>query len=203
MNHSNIIHKKRLMWRLDKSISNLLIILSIIITALTIPFPELFRYWMNKYYLYVTHDIPSILVQFWLYQFLHWWMLHILSNSLFIYIFWNQVEILMWKKRYLQFFLLNAIFTWFAILFLSSANTVWISWFAMAIMGYVFMHLRKIKHPDYKWAWIFLVLNVLIWFGSNISLIWHLAWAIFWCWYFYLETNLRSRKLIDKNKYGL
>ncbi|EKE28601.1 MAG: hypothetical protein ACD_3C00040G0002 [uncultured bacterium (gcode 4)] len=181
----------------SKSISNMLILISIFITSLTIPFQQLYNYWMNNYYL-GNWDYLTLLIQFCLYQFLHWWLLHILSNSIFIYLFWNQVERLLWKKRFLMFFLLNTIFTWVAILILSEWNTVGISWFAMAVMWYVFMYMRKIRHPDYKWAWTFLALNILIWFSSNISLVWHLWWAVFGCLFFIFESNLKKKKFNKK-----
>ncbi len=112
----------------------------------------------------------------------------------FIYIFWNQIEFLIWQKRYILFFILNTIFTWFFLLFLSDWNTIWISGFAMAILAYVFLELKKRNNPEYKSAWIFLLINISIWFGSNISLIWHLFWAIFWIIYFiFLNKNFKIK----------
>jgi membrane associated rhomboid family serine protease len=181
------------MEKFKKSISNYLIALSIFITILSVPFPELLNYGMNSYNLSITGNYLLLSLQFLLYQFLHWSILHILGNSIFIYIFWNQVEKLLWTKKYIIFFILNTIFTWAALLFLSSWNTIWISWFAMAVLGYMFMELRRINHPDYRWAGTFLVINILIWFTSNISLIWHLAGAIFGILYFYMLNSSRNK----------
>ena len=154
--------------------------------------PMIYEYWMNKYFLGVNPNYYSFISQFLLYQFIHGWVLHLLSNSIFLYIFWNLIEKQIWTHRYILFFALNTFAVWISLLIFSSWNTVWISGFAMAVMWYAFMHLRKIKHPDYKWAWTFIILNVLIWIWSNVSLIGHLSWALFGMLFFYL-TDLTKK----------
>ena len=130
------------------------------------------------------------LTQFLLYQFLHGWAFHILANSLFIYIFWNQLESFIWNKKYIAFFALNAIFVWIALLFLSTWTTIWISWFAMAILAYITMELKRRKNPEYKAALLFLWINVAIGLTWNISFVWHLSWAVFWIIFYFYSTKI-------------
>jgi membrane associated rhomboid family serine protease len=175
------------------SVSNIFIFISIFVTFLSFFFDTIFAFWMNHFFINQQNYL-LVTVQFLLYQFIHWWILHLFSNAIFIYIFWNQVEILLWEKKYFLFFVLNTIFVWVALLFLSSGTTVWISGFAMAILAYVFLELKKRNNPEYKWAWVFLLINIFIWLWSSISLVGHLFWAIFWIIYFVvLNENLKTK----------
>ena len=175
----------------NKTISNSLILISLIVTLLSFFSSSILEYWMNIYFL-IEKNYIWVLVQFALYQFLHWWMLHLLSNSIFIYLFWNQIEALIWKNKYILFFILNSIFVGISLLFLSSGNTIWISGFAMALLAYYFLELKWRNHPDYKWALFFLIINIMIWFGSNIRFVGHLSWAIFWVIYYYSLKKLNQ-----------
>lgn len=176
---------------MKKTISNTLILASILATILVIFNSNLSIFGMNKYFLN-SWNYFNFWLQIILYQFLHGWFLHLISNSIFLYIFGNQVELLIWKKKYITFFLLNTIFVSISLLLFSWWNTIWISGFGMAILAFIFLVLKKSKHPDYRWAWVFLILNIWIWFTSNISLVWHLAWAIFGFIFFYI-INLTNK----------
>ena len=176
-----------------KTFSNTLIIICAVITVISMVYPPIIGYWMNNMYIQ-NKDYIWVLVQFLLYQFLHWWLLHLVSNALFIYIFWTQIESFIWKKKYIIFFLLNTIFVWISLLLFSPWNTIWISWFAMAILWYYFMILKRINHPEYKSALLLLIINIWIWFIGNISLIWHLFWAIFGIIFFYWDRFLSKWK---------
>jgi membrane associated rhomboid family serine protease len=168
----------------NKTISNSLILISLIITLLSFISNSILQFWMNLYFVMMWNYI-WVLAQFSLYQFLHWWFLHLLSNSIFIYLFWNQIEALIWKNKYILFFILNTIFVGISLLFLSSGNTIWISGFAMALLAYYFLELKWRNHPDYKWALLFLIINISIWLWSNISFVGHLSGAIFWAIFYY------------------
>ncbi len=170
------------------TVSNFLILICIFVTLISFFMPKILIFWMNDFFI-LNKNYVWFIVQFILYQFLHWWIFHLLSNSIFIYIFWNQIEFLIWKKSYILFFILNTIFTWLFLLFLSDWNTIWISGFAMAILAYIFLELKKRNNPEYKSAWIFLLINISIWFSSDISLIWHLFWAIFWIIYYIISSK--------------
>lgn len=178
---------------MKNSFSSQLIYICTIFTIVSFFYWNILEFWMNSEFLHAWEYL-HVFFQFAFYQFLHWSIAHLLSNSLFLYIFWNQLEIYMWKRKYILFFLINTLFSWFAIMIFSRANTIWISSFAMAILGYMFLVLRNKNHPDYKSAWFLLALNVLIWISWNISFVWHAAWAIFWFSFYFTENLFKKLK---------
>ncbi|MFA6090676.1 MAG: rhomboid family intramembrane serine protease [Candidatus Gracilibacteria bacterium] len=169
----------------NKSFSNILIILSCIITGISFFSNNILSYGMNSYFINDGFSIVLI-IQFLLYQFLHGGILHLLFNSFFLYLFGNQVESLIGRNRFMIFFILNTFFVGIALLFLSNGNTIGISGFAMAILSYIFLELRSRNNPEYKSAGVFLIINILMGLGGNISLVGHLSGAIFGIVFYYL-----------------
>ncbi len=174
------------------TISNILIIISTIITALTYFIPSLYQFGLNSIFFqdWIYH---IFLIQFLFYQFLHWGIMHLLFNSIFIYIFWNQLEVLIWKTKFLYFFVFNTIFTWVMLFLLAQWNTIWISWFCMALLSYVTLELYNRWDTEYKWWITAIILNIAIWFVPWISLLWHLFWSIAWVLFYF------ANKLLQKN----
>lgn len=171
--------------KIEKTFSNILIIISLIFTVLAYIIPWIYNLWINRIYI-LNNEYEYFMLQIILFQFIHWWMLHLLWNSIFIFIFWNQIEFIQGKKKYIIFFIFNTIFTATSLLLLTSSNTIWISWFAMAILWYYAMIMKEIRHPEYKNALFLLFINVIIWIWTNISLVWHLFWWISWILYFFI-----------------
>lgn len=170
-------------YEFKKSISNTLIIIAAIVTIISMWFKMILHYGMSNEFL-PSGDYIALLLQFLLYQFLHGGFWHLTSNSLFLYLFWNVIEKHLGATKYILFFLGNTIFVWVALLFLSQGITIGISGFAMAILAYYILELKRVWNPDYKWAITLLIINILIGFTSDVSFIWHFAWAIFgWIWY--------------------
>ena len=159
------------------TISNTLIIISTIVTFCAISYPSIYAIGMNNKFLneWLYH---IYILQFFTGSFLHWWLVHLFFNSMFIYFFWNIVEWLIWRKKYLIFFIFVTIFDWALISVFSSGNTVWISGFCMALLSYYTLELRSRNDPEYKWWITAIIINVWIWFIPWISLYWHLFWAI-------------------------
>lgn len=182
------------------SISNYLIIISIFFTFLAFYHPWLYNFGMNSYFLnrWIYH---IYFIQFFTSNFLHWWILHLLFNSIFIYYFWNIVELILWSKKYLIFFVFTAIFNGLLLTILSAWNTIWISWFAMAILAYYTLELKEQKNPEYNWWITALVINIVIWFHPQISLFWHLFWAIAWVIFYLINRKWLSR-LMTPIKYN-
>jgi len=173
------------------TLSNFLIIISFIFTLISVKNPEILSFWMNNFFI-LQNDFLKVFIQFCFYSFLHWWVLHLVFNSIFIYIFWNKVEEIIWFKNYFIFFILTTVFNWIFILLLSNSNTIWISWFALALLSFYTLKLHEVKNSDYKWWITAIILNVLIWFSSQISFVWHLFWAIFWVIYFYILKIIKK-----------
>lgn len=181
-----------------KTISSNLIIISFLMTLLATFFWEINIFWMNNYYL-LDWNYLIFWIQLFLYQFIHSWFLHLISNSIILFILWNQLEFIIWKKRFFILFILNSIFVAICLLLFSSWTTVWISWFWMAILTCLMMFYKQINQQEFKWALVFVVINILIGLWPNVSLTWHLSWAIFWILFFYLLKLTENWKNICKN----
>ena len=169
------------------SFSNTLIVFACIVTffALFIN-PSLFIFWINDNY-YSAWLYHVWILQFFSAQLLHGSSLHLLFNMIFVGYFWNIIERTLWYQNMCIFFVLTSVFLWLSITFLSAphSNTVWMSWFAMAILTYYTLELYSIKHPDYRGGITVIVINVLIWFMPNISLLWHAWGVVFWILFWY------------------
>jgi len=174
------------------TISNLLILLSWIFTLAVYINPDLYQYWINKYFFY-KWDYLIYFIQFFSWTFIHSWITHFLMNSVFLYYFWNPLENIIWRKKYLIFFITCTIILGLTISNLSDWNTVWISWFAMALLSYYTVLLYSLKNPQYKWWITALAINIGIWILPWISLVWHLFWSIYWIIFFWI-TKKKIRK---------
>ncbi len=182
--------------KFNKSISNLLISLSVGFTFVAFLYPEMYnllginRYNMDSEYFYL------VFIQFFTWTFLHWSISHILLNSIFVYYFWNILELLIWKKRFLMFFIFSTIFIGTWIILTTDANTIWISWFAMALLTYYTLELRSRNNPEYKWWITAIIINVWIWILPQISMHWHLYWVIAWVVFYILNKHFFTPKLV-------
>lgn len=177
--------------------SNSLIFISIIFTILWYIFPGfVFEWWINNYSLVEWNSIHWF-IQFFSWTFLHWSTLHILMNSIFIYYFWNILELIIWKNKLIIFFILSVTFNWILLSqFAWMQNTIWISWFALSIVTYYTLHLKSLSNIEYKWWITVIVLSVLMGLYPWISFYWHLFWIIFWVIFYYISNDFRLKKLI-------
>lgn len=183
--------------------SNILIVISIIFTVIWYMFPEFILKWsINNYYLYLWNYFHWI-IQFFTGTFLHWGLLHLLMNLIFIYYFWNILEIIMWRNKYILFFILSVIFNGVLLsYFASNSYTIWISGFALAIITYYTLELKALNNPEYKWWVTAIIINIWIWFYPWVSLYWHLFWAIFWIIFFYLNNDFMKKQLVWLFRYN-
>jgi membrane associated rhomboid family serine protease len=181
------------------SITYLLIWISFLTTLSALFFPVLNVFWLNRnflvewyYWIYIFQLFFSV--------FLHWWIFHFLMNSIFLYIFGNMLELLIWRKKYILFFLFIVLFNWILITFFEwwNTNTIWISGFCMAILSYYVLELKSRNNPEYKWWITAIIVNVGIWFLPWISLFWHLFWAIWWIIFYFLNKDFFRPKLVWK-----
>lgn len=175
------------------TLSNSLILISAIITIIAFWNENLYEFWMNKYFFY-TWNYLFVLIQFFLYSFLHGWVFHLLFNSIFVYYFWNKLENYLWNFKYLLFFLIATIFNWICILYFTSWNTIWISWFAMALLSFLTLKLFELKNDEYKWWIMAIVLNIVIWFTPWISFVWHFSWVIIWVIFYFIDRFLLQKR---------
>jgi len=174
------------------SISNILILISLLFTLSAIIYPNLYMFGYNNYFL-SRSDYHIYLIQFFSSVFLHAGFLHLFANSLFLYIFWNTVELLVWKRKYIWFFIFVAFFVWSWLTFVGVWNTVWISWFCMALLSYYTLELKSKNNIDYKWWITAIVVNIAIWIHPWISLFWHMFWAIAGIIFYILNKNFRQK----------
>ncbi len=176
------------------SVSNILIWLSVVFTIGATINPALYRLWMNDYFL-DKWDYLIYFTQFFTSNFLHSWIFHLFFNSMFIYYFGNQVELILWQKKYISLFIFNAIFVWVWLTILGEWNTIWISSFCMAILTYFTLDLKSKKIDEYKWWLTAIVINIVIWLNPQISLMWHLLWVIAWIIFYYINKTFFKRVL--------
>lgn len=115
------------------TLSNSLIIICAIFTLASFQNPEILQYSMHNYFL-ERKDYADFVIQILFYSFLHDGFLHLLFNSVFIYIFWNKVEIILWEKMYALLLIFTILFTPIFIL-LSWEHSLWFSNFGMAILS--------------------------------------------------------------------
>lgn len=174
--------------------TNILIIISLFFTILWYFLPEIFIFWLNELFInnwnYLVYFVQLIL-----YSFIHWWFVHFFMNGIFLYIFWNPLEILIWRKKYILFFIFSILFNWILLTyFVSWSNTVWISGFCLAIMTYYVLELKSRNNPEYKWWITALVLNLWIWFIPGISLFGHLFWLISWIIFYFSNKSIIINK---------
>ena len=165
------------------TVSNILIAISAVFTLFAFANSNLYIFWMNdgffqagKYNIWIAQMFSS--------QFLHGSIMHIVANSFFILYFWNVLEKRIGAQRMLVFFITCSMFLGILITFLSGANTVWISGFALAVLTYYTLLLRQQWNPEYMWWVTAIVLNILIGLSPGISFLWHF-WGmvygfIFW-----------------------
>lgn len=181
---------------IQKTISNALILISILCTILVNLDIRLYIFWMNNLFLedWLYH---IFFLQFFTGSFIHWSIMHLLFNSIFIYFFWNIVEWIIWKKKFFLFFVFVTIFNWILLSLINIwENTIWISWFCMALISYYTLELKSRNDSDYKWWITAIIINIWIWFIPWISLFWHLFWAIAGVLFYLMNKNFFKEKWV-------
>lgn len=176
------------------SISNQLIALCLIFTTASFFSPELHIYGLNHIFI-LEWNYFSVGLQILLYSFLHGGIFHLLFNSIFLGVFWNQLERYIGKFWYILFFLFSTIFTGMALFIFTpiGTNTIGISWFALWILTFLTALFFQQKNDEYKWGLSAIFINIALWFTGNISLIWHIFGALSWG-IFYLMYRIFQKK---------
>lgn len=178
-----------------------LIFISLIFTLWAYIKPDLYMFWLNHSFIdnwnYLVYSI-----QLFTSVFLHGDFIHFLFNSIFIYIFWTSLELLIWKKKFIIFFIFIVLFNGILLTYFtnSSVNTIWMSWFWMAIISYYVLELKSWNNNEYKWWITAIIINLLVWFMPWISLLWHLFWVIWWVIYYYYNKEFFKPKFVWKIK---
>jgi len=159
------------------SVSASLVFIAFLCTLSLQMHPEYGIFGMNTWFI-EWREYDNIILQFILYSFFHAWWLHWVSNSIFVLIFGNIVETLMWRKKYLFFWIFSTLFNGIFLMIFSWGNTIGMSGFAVSILTYYTILLYTQKNPEYKWWVTAIAINIIVWFTPWISLIWHLAGAL-------------------------
>lgn len=182
-------------------ISFVFILISWISTILWYIFPQIYIFWLNDNFI-DNWNYLVYLLQLFISVFLHWDFFHFLFNAIFIYIFWTSLELLIWRKKYIYFFIFIVFFNGILLTFFwrDDTNIIWISWFCMALISYHTLELKSRNNIEYKWGITAIIINILIWFTPWISLLWHLFWVI-WGILFYLYNKefLRPKMVWEVN----
>lgn len=179
------------------SFSNLLILIWVLFTITWYLNPSFISEWSINNKFLLEQNYFHWFIQFFTWTFIHSWILHLLMNSIFIYYFWNILEVMIWKTKFIIFFILFVIFNWVALNFLDpNASTVWISWFVLAIITYYILDLKRLRNPEYKWWITAIVISIWVWFFPWVSLFGHINWVIFWIIFFYLTHDFFKKQLV-------
>jgi membrane associated rhomboid family serine protease len=170
-------------------ITYLLIIISIVVTIYARSNTTLVRYGMNRDFL-ARHDFGSFWKQVAMFQFLHGDILHIVMNSYFLYSAGPFVEQILWSGRYIVFFITSTLFS-VAMLyyFAPRQNTIGISGFCMAILSYLWILLATTGGSWANDIGILLLINIAIGFLPGISLVGHVAGAIWGVLFWFITRN--------------
>lgn len=131
--------------------------------------------------------IPSLISSILLFQFLHWWVFHLLMNSIFLYQAWPEVESRMSRQNFIRFFIGTTLFVAIALALFSNGLTIGMSGFCMALLAYLWIDLYSTRHPMAHQILIMLVLNILLGLSGNISFVGHFfgaMWGLVW-WKFF------------------
>lgn len=161
--------------RMDwKSPITVLSLLSVIGGLLYMFYPPIIQYGMSDY----PVTIGNRAWQFLLYSFLHWGVLHILSNVIFFLFIGRIVEIVHWRFYTWRLWIWTTILVGTVLMFLSPVPTIGWSGFAMALLSIYTLDFYKRGNPEYKWWLLLIALNIGIGLYGNISLLGHLSWAI-------------------------
>lgn len=178
-----------------------LIFISLIFTLWAYIKPDLYMFWLNHSFIdnwnYLVYSI-----QLFTSVFLHGDLIHFLFNSIFIYIFWTSLELLIWKKKFIIFFIFIVLFNGILLTYFtnSSVNIIWMSWFCLAILSYYVLELKSRNNNEYKWWITAIIINLLFWFMPWISLLWHLFWVIWGVIYYYYNKDFFKPKFVWKIK---
>lgn len=166
----------------------LLIGVSVMVTLLAWQNKSLLQYGMNREFL-PKNDFTSFWKQVALFQFIHGDILHIVMNSYFLYSAGPIVEDILWSGRYIVFFITSTLFS-VALLyyFAPKYNTIGISGFCMSILSYLWILLYTSGSSGTGEIGQLLIINIVIGFFPGISLVGHLAGAI-WGILFWLLTK--------------
>jgi membrane associated rhomboid family serine protease len=177
------------------SFSNVLLVICLIITLISFNIEEMYIFWMNNYFLdrWLYH---VYFFQFFSSTFIHWSILHLLMNSVFLVFFWNIVEKILWYKNMIIFYIFAAVFVWLWISYFSNWNTVWMSGFLMALLSYYTLYLYDKNDPEYKWWVTAIFVSVIIWLDPGISFYWHFFGSIAWILFFLFNKKFLKKQYI-------
>jgi len=170
------------------TVSNSLIAISIFFTAISFVYRDILIFGMNDYFLSQWNYLYWVLQMF-SSQFLHGSILHITSNAIFILYFWNVLERGIGRDKYMVFFVLCAVFLWIMLTLLTSANTIWISWFALAVLTHYTLILWSRWNPEYTGGVTAIVINIAIGFSPGISFLGHFFGMIFWALFWFMTQK--------------
>lgn len=179
----------------NKSFSSFLIYCSIAVTIMAYFYPDMYILWINDIFI-KNGMLYIVFVQLFVWTLLHQWFMHLLFNSIFIFYFWNTLEALIWKKKFILFYVFSVFFIWWMLLLNIKWNTIWISWFTMALLAYSTLELKSRNNIEYKWWITALIINIWIWFIPWISLAWHFYWAIAWVIFYFLNKEIFRKKMV-------
>ena len=170
-------------------ITYILIVLSVIVTVFAWQNKSLIQYGMNREFL-PKNDFTSFWKQVALFQFIHGDVLHIVMNSYFLYSAGPIVEEILGSGRFIVFFITSTLFSVAMLYFFApKQNTIGISGFCMSILSYLWIFLYTTGSSGTEEVWRLLIINIVIGLFPGISLVGHIAGAIWWALFWLITKN--------------
>ncbi len=166
-----------------KSPINLISALSVLGALVYMIYPEIIIY--GGIYNYPV-GIFGFLGELLLYSFLHGGFLHVLSNMLFFLTIGKFVESYHGKEWTWYLWWWTTIFVGVFLYLFSDSPTIGGSGFAMTLLAVYAYDLYKHRQNDYKWALLWIALNLIIGLAATISFMGHFAGAlagVIYAWY--------------------
>jgi membrane associated rhomboid family serine protease len=162
------------------TLSNFLIVLCIIFTVLKDFWViNAWIYWINPF-LWELKMYKEVVISLFTSNFIHFWIIHIISNCFVLYLFWNWLEQNIWRAKYMILFMLSSILNWSFVYYFTEGSTLtgWISGFIMTIVAYYWYELYVRNDPRYLMFVQYSILWALVGILPFVSFFGHVWWTI-------------------------
>jgi membrane associated rhomboid family serine protease len=168
-----------------------IIVASFVATAYSLFDPSVLRFAMDPAAVKAAPISADTVVRFVIFQFLHGGIVHLLSNTLFLWYFGTGVERAMGERRFFAFFVFSTLLVGIAIVAFANGPTIGVSGFALAVLTYAALRMKDAGNPEYRGALLFIAINVGFGLVGNVSLVGHAAGAVAGGLWWLAEKGLR------------
>lgn len=175
------------------TISNSLIILSILLSVLNFIQPDLDAFHLHSIFFY-KEMFPQIWIQILTFSFFHNGFFHLLWSILFIYWFGNKIEYHIGTKYYIWLFISSVLLTWYIWIFHNWEMYSGMGSFIFTLLTLYTAILYKEKNPEYKWGLTALVIFFILGVSSIQRLQFYISGLILGLIFFFIYIFIQHKK---------